>query len=414
MQAVILAAGESSRFWPLNAAHKSLAKIMGKSMIEWTIEGVRKAGINDIIVVQDPGRDIEKHLAAKGVRFVVQAEPKGMGNAILQAEKFLKDRFFVLNPNHIDADFFIKLMLEKQRQRKSEMVLLCKETDNPWNYGILEAEGDEAKNLVEKPERGKEPSNLKVAGIYLLPKNFMEYYRKISEHIYAYEDALRLFMKENRVRIVKTNKDTPTLKYPWDLFGAAKILMSEKLKKQNIAKTAEIAKHAVIEGGVHVGENTKIFENAVVKGPCYIGDNCVIGNNALIREKTNIENGCVIGANCELARTIVQDDTHIHSGYVADSVIGKNCRFGAGVITANVRIDRGEVKSKVKGKEIGTGLKHLGVIVGDNTKFGVGVRLMPGVMIGSDCVIGPGSVVFENVEDNMKFYTKFNNMKEKI
>ncbi len=387
---------------------------MGKSLIEWTIESVRKSGVRDIIVVQDSDRGIENNLAVKGVRFVVQHKPKGMGNAILQAEKFLNDRFFVLNPNHVNADFFMKPMMEKQRQEKCEMVLLGKDTDNPWNYGILEVKGGEAKNLIEKPERGKEPSNIRVAGIYLLPKNFMEYYRKVSEHIYAYEDALRLFMQENKVCVVKTDKDTPTLKYPWKLFGAAKILMSKKLKGKKIAKTAEIAKHAVIEGDVHVGENTRIFENAVVKGPCYIGDNCVIGNNTLVRGNVSIESGCIIGANCELARAIVQDDTHIHSGYVADSVIGRNCRFGAGVITANVRVDRNEIKSKVKGKEIGTGLKRFGVIVGNNSMFGVGVKLMPGVMIGSGCVIGPGSVVFGNVEDDTKFYTKFDNVKEKI
>ena len=45
MQAVILTAGESSRFWPLNQRHKSLIKIMGRPLIWYTIEGLKKSGI---------------------------------------------------------------------------------------------------------------------------------------------------------------------------------------------------------------------------------------------------------------------------------------------------------------------------------------------------------------------------------
>ena len=59
MQAIILAAGESSRFWPLNQKHKSLIKIMGKFLISYTIAGLRKLGVHDIIVVQGKEKDIE-------------------------------------------------------------------------------------------------------------------------------------------------------------------------------------------------------------------------------------------------------------------------------------------------------------------------------------------------------------------
>ena len=62
MQAVILAAGESLRFWPLNQRHKSLLKIMGRPLIFYTIESLKKAGIKDIIIVQGPKKDIEEDL----------------------------------------------------------------------------------------------------------------------------------------------------------------------------------------------------------------------------------------------------------------------------------------------------------------------------------------------------------------
>jgi len=86
--------------------------------------------------------------------------------------------------------------------------------------------------------------------------------------------------------------------------------------------------------------------------------------------------------------------------------------LGAGAITANVRIDRGEIKSVVKGEKIGTGLKSLGAIVGENTKTGIHCSLMPGVLIGSNCQIGPNSIVFENLENNTIFFSKFEGIKK--
>ena len=90
MQAVVLAAGQSSRFWPLNRRHKSLIKIMGKPLIWYTIESLRKAGINDIIIVQNPSRDIEEELKNRdlNLKYIIQKEPKGAGNDLIQAEEF--------------------------------------------------------------------------------------------------------------------------------------------------------------------------------------------------------------------------------------------------------------------------------------------------------------------------------------
>lgn len=416
-QAVILAAGESSRFWPLNQRHKSLLKIMGRPLIWYTIESLKKIGIKDIMIVQGPKKDIEEelrnHNLGSDIKYVVQSEQKGMGNAIVQAKDYLKDQFFVLNAERFDCEDGIKLILEKQKSSKgAKLLLLGAKTDNPQLYGILELEGDRAKGLIEKPKKGKEPSNVKVVGIYFLPKEFLDYYQKVPEQMYAFEDALALYMKENETKVAITEKDTPSLKYPWDLLKVKQILMDNFLELK-ISETAKISKNVTIEGKVYVGKNTKIFEGATIKGPCYIGDNCVIGNNSLIREHTNLENNVLIGAMAEVTRSIFQEDVHAHSGYFGDSIFGKGCKMGAGTITANVRIDRGPVKSAVKSEKIETGLNSLGVIMGENSKIGINCSLMPGVLIGSNCLVGPNSLVAENIKDNTTFYTKFQKVVKK-
>ncbi|GAH65433.1 unnamed protein product, partial [marine sediment metagenome] len=267
MQAVILAAGESSRFWPLNQRHKSLLKIMGRPLIFYTIESLKKAGIKDIIIVQGPKKDIEQELKSYDlgidIKYVIQEEPKGMGNAVMEAQELISEPFFTLHAHKVDVGDYIKPMIEKFKESKAELMFLGIKTDQPWLYGMLQLEGDKAKGLIEKPEKGKEPSNIKVAGIYLLPTKFFEYYKKVPEHQYAFEDALDLYMKENEARVTIVEKEPSSFKYLWHLFEVTKLLMNSLIQKQEIHPSAKILKNVTIEGNVYIGKNTKVFEGAV-------------------------------------------------------------------------------------------------------------------------------------------------------
>jgi bifunctional UDP-N-acetylglucosamine pyrophosphorylase/glucosamine-1-phosphate N-acetyltransferase len=409
MKAVILSAGASSRFWPINGYHKSLIKIMGKPLIFWLIKGLEEKGIKEIIVIQGPNKEAERELAdfktENSISYVVQPEPKGTGDAILRAKDLVDDQFFVLNAERIDAKDHIGLILDKFKEQKSKLVLLAGETSNPWLYGILKVEGDKVIDLIEKPERGEEPSNLKIVGTYFLPKEFFDYLEKVPAHMYSLEEALLLYAKKEDVRIVKTEEKTFSLKYPWHLFEMKDYLFNNFLERE-IDETANISNSAEIKGKAFIGKNVKVLEGAVIKGPCYIGDNTIVGNNALIREYSNIEEDCLIGGFSEVTRSIFQRNVHTHSGYFGDSIFGRGCRIGAGTITANVRIDRETIESVVKGKAVDSGLNQLGSIVGNDTKIGVHVSLMPGVLVGGNCKIGPHSIVLDNIEDNTTFYTK--------
>lgn len=375
-------------------------------MILHTIESLKVKNINNALIIQGPNGTIEKELGERpGISYVIQPKPEGMGDAVIKAQNF--GSTLVFHAHKINAGEDAKKIIDKAQESRAGLVFLGAKTDRPQLYGVLELEGDRVKGIIEKPEKGKEPSDVRVAGSYLLPENFSEYYKRVPSRHYAFEDALNLYAKENEARLVMAEQDNSSLKYPWQLFEITKHLLDSRLKGQEIHPTAQIAKNVVIEGDVYIGENTKIFEGAVIKGPCYIGSNCIIGNNAIIRDYTNLEDGVMVGALAEVARSIFQKNAHVHSGYFGDSILGENCRVGAGTVTANTRLDRGEIKVKVKGEKIGTGLTSLGVIAGENTNIGINVSLMPGVLIGSNCAIGPGSVVFENLEDNTVYYTKF-------
>jgi bifunctional UDP-N-acetylglucosamine pyrophosphorylase/glucosamine-1-phosphate N-acetyltransferase len=415
MQAVILAAGECSRFWPLNCKHKSLIKIMGKPLILYLVEALKKEGIKEIIIIQGKNKDIEGELKKynlKGIKYVIQPKPLGSGEAILRTESLVKDHFFVFNAERIDAKEYVKPILKKfkilnsSKEKKDRLIISAGPTKTPWLFGILKLKGDRVLDIVEKPKPGKEFSNLKITGVYFLPKVFFIYLKKVPIHPYSLEEALLNYAKKEDMRMVNIKKDTFALKYPWDLFEIKKYIFDNFLERK-IAKTAKIGRDVLIEGKVLIGDNTKVFEKAIIKGPCYIGKNCIVGNNVLIRGYANLEDNNLIGAKAEVARSIFQNSCQIHSGFFGDSIFGDYCLIGAGTITGNVRIDRGEIKSTIKGEKINTGLKSFGCVMGKNVRTGIQCSFMPGVLIGENSRIGPKSFVNENIEKNSFYYTKF-------
>ena len=419
LQAVILAGGESLRFWPLNSRHKSLLRIMGKPLIWYTIDGLRKIGVEDIVIVQGLKRDIEEELKnfpeIKKISYVIQPEANGMSGAMIAVKSRIKGQFFAVFAHSVDCQGVAEKMLEKSRRTGAKTVLVGQETKDPWLYGVARLEGDKLLEVIEKPEQGKEPSNIKINGIYLLDNRYFDYLEKVIGAVHfnkEFETAVSAYAKENDSRIVELDRDYEgiSLKYPWHLFKVRKYLFDNFLTKKTVARSAWVAKTAIIEGNVFIGENVKIYEGAVIKGPCYIGDNSIVGNNSIVRDYCNLESGTMVGALCEAGRVIFQPDVHIHSGYFGDSILDRGVRVGAGAITANVRADRGEISVLVKKEKnsvkeaakIGAGLKSLGVIIGENSKIGARATFMPGRFIGKNCFVGPSTVVMHNIDDNRK------------
>jgi len=381
---------------------------MGRPLIAWTLKAVERSGIKEAIVVQAPNRAVEEALKDTQLdlelRYVIQERPKGMGDALLAARDELHESFFVLNAHQFRADRWIFSMREKSRKSGAKLVLAGQPTREPWKYGMLKLDGDRALTIVEKPAPDEAPSDVRALGIYLLPLEFLEYLERVEQHQYSFEDALARYMGEHDVRVVVQDEPAVSLKYPWDLFQAARLLM-EDLKPYQ-APTAQISPLAHIEGAVHIEEGVKIYEYAVVKGPCYLGRGCVIGTHALVREYTDLEAGVVIGAYSEVARSLFQEGASTHSGYFGDSIFDRGARAGAGTITANVKAYRDEIKPVVKGERVPTGLRSLGAIVGRETQLGIGVKTMPGVLIGAHSFVGPGTLVTENVPSKTRYFVK--------
>jgi NDP-sugar pyrophosphorylase family protein len=176
MQAVILAAGKSERFWPLNKEHKACFQLMGKPLIFWCLRGIEKIRkIKEVLIVQSPKRDIEECLKNFKfnfkIKFLIQRKPLGMGNALWQAKKFLKDYFFILNGDVLNSDEILKSMIEKfEKEKKS--ILAGQRTKNPQIFGMLKLKGNRILKLSKNQKREKNLQKLKPLGFISWSQNF--------------------------------------------------------------------------------------------------------------------------------------------------------------------------------------------------------------------------------------------------
>jgi len=407
MQAVILVAGQSKRFYPYTSyGHKSMVPVMGKPLLQHTLESLKKANIQSVVIVVGKESNIPeqlKEVSGLSVTFITQEEALGMGDALTKAESILEERFFLLSGYHLDIVDFAKDMIRMQKSAQ-DVVLLAKEDTILERYGVLEVEGDRVRSLIERPE-AMEGTKLRVVSMYLLNKTFLQTLHDIPTEHYHFEKALDAYAKNNVVRFVKTDLPTITLKHSWDLLTVKDYLLSKI--KRSVSSKAKIAKSVIIEGNVHVADGVKILEGACIKGPCFLGQRVIVGNNAIVRGGVVAEEDVVIGAQLEVKNSFLMKGTTTHSGFMGDSVVGMYTRLAGAFYSANVRFDRGEIMAKVRDEQVNTHRKHIGAMIGEYVNTGVGVTTMPGVSIGNHVTIGPSTMITENIEDNTLMYAKF-------
>lgn len=209
-KAVFPVAGFGTRFLPFTKAiPKEMLPIVDKPVIQILAEEASKSGIEEIILVTGRGkRAIEDHfdscweleylLGKKGKDeelkiakqmenlakfiFVRQPEPKGDGDAILQAESVVGNEPFCV----VFGDDIIKnkvpavaQLLEVFEREQSPVIGVQEVAEKDVSkFGIVEpkANGDvfEIIKMVEKPSIKEAPSNLAIIGQYICTPEIFE------------------------------------------------------------------------------------------------------------------------------------------------------------------------------------------------------------------------------------------------
>ena len=205
-KAVLPVAGLGTRVLPgTKTTPKELLNVVDRPILSYIVEEAREAGIEHIVFVTGRAKqaiedyfdhqiELEAQLLAKGkteilemmnaelatageMSFTRQMQPLGLGHAVWCARDIIGDEpFAVLLPDVIvDAEpGALKQLVGAYEELGGNVIgVEAVPESETHKYGIVDPEsrdGDRIrmKGMVEKPARGTAPSNLSIAGRYIL------------------------------------------------------------------------------------------------------------------------------------------------------------------------------------------------------------------------------------------------------
>lgn len=133
---------------------------------------------------------------------------------------------------------------------------------------------------------------------------------------------------------------------------------------------------AVVDPGVHIGENTNIWHFSHVLSGSMIGPDCKIGQNVVIGPDVTIGTGCKI-----------QNNVSVYPGVTLED----NVFCGPSMVFTNVHNPRCEIPRMA---ELRKTLARKGATIGANS------TIVCGVTLGRYCFVGAGAVVTKDVPDH--------------
>jgi UTP--glucose-1-phosphate uridylyltransferase len=274
-KAIITDAGFASRYLPITkTVPKAMLPLGNKPIMQYVVEECVEAGIEEIIIVATPEGEpiyadyfnngvnrIRKQLASQGKedryqpvqqvldfpKIVVITQdpslPYGNGSPVASAQKFVEgeEAFLVMYSDDVvfgtpgDA----KAMVDLYNARPDvEGIIMAQEVspDVVDKYGIISfkpGSENELDNIIEKPDKGTEPSQLASYGRYLLKPSVFEHLTPTNlgkdAELWTV-DAITQIAKTKTVLVEKTKAHWLTTGDPENYFRAhlAFVLQTEK------------------------------------------------------------------------------------------------------------------------------------------------------------------------------------------
>ena len=297
-KAVIPAAGLGTRFLPATKAQpKEMLPIVDKPTLQYIIEEAVASGIEEILIITgknkksiedhfDKSVELELELEQKGktelleivrniskminIYYIRQKEPKGLGDAIYCARSFIGDEPFavMLGDDIVDNDVpcLKQLMSAYEEYRTTILGVQTVAPEDANKYGIIEAKYIEdrvykVKDLVEKPELDKAPSNIAILGRYIITPEIFDILEDLpagkggevqltdalktlskKEAMYAYEFEGRRYDVGDKLGFLEATVDfalkKPELQGPFMEY--LKKVCSERTVEKEVALSAEL------------------------------------------------------------------------------------------------------------------------------------------------------------------------------
>lgn len=431
----IMAAGKGTRL--KSQLPKVLHEVGGKPLLEHVIRAaVRIVAAADVYAII--GHDAERVRAAMahtGVKFVLQAEQRGTGHALMLAREALAayDHVIVLSG---DAPLITPETIGRLRDfhlaERAAMTLLSADLENPTGYGRVlrkSAGSAEVKAIVEEKAASAEQKKIREinSGFYVF--SVKELYGNIERlstdnaHGEYYLTDMAAVLRQSKQRVVafKTAKASEVLG------GNTRAELSEIDEKMRMAKCQSLMADGVtvfypgtcvFDADVEVAPDTVIEPYVQLLGNTKIGAGCRVRSYSVIRD-AEIGNGVVVRPGCVIegakigGGAIVGPFSHLRPG----SEIGEGAHVGNFVETKKIKLGKGSKANHLtylgdaeigEGVNIGAGTitcnydgvnKHTTVIE-DGVFIGSDSTLVAPVRVGRGAYVGAASCITEDVPED--------------
>ncbi len=209
--AVILAGGEGKRM--KSNMPKPMSQVLGRPMLQWVIDSVRGAGVENICVVKGFKKEcIEEYVATLPykVETVYQAERLGTGHAVMMAKDFLKENkgdvvILCGDAPFMDKDTIADAFNQHDSNNASATVISAVLEDSTGYGRIVRNEDGSLKAIVEQKEADEETLKIKEVnsgGYWFDTEDLLSVLDKITADNAAAEyylpDALKLLLSEGK------------------------------------------------------------------------------------------------------------------------------------------------------------------------------------------------------------------------
>ncbi len=430
LQVLIMAAGKGTRMVSNRA--KVLHPVCGVPMLRFIYDAAKMLEPDGMIIVIGHEADLVRDsLKESDVRFVLQAEQRGTGHAVMVARDLLEgmsgDLLVLYGDTPKIRHETLRKLAESHRRSGAATTLLTARTDNPCGYGrILRDASGRIQAIIEERDATAEQRLIAEinAGLYcfrippmlsaldrISDRNAQgEYYltdivsiqREAGAQIEAllHDDFDELQGINTRSELAATSR-TLRLRKNQELMAKGVTLIDPECTYVDldvvVEKDATLHPMVTLQGTTRIGEGTIVHSgsrilNSDVEADVTILDCCLITDSHVCRGATvgpfaRVRDGSRVGGHCrlgnfvELARsTLGEGSKAAHHAYLGDASIGRNANIGAGVITCNY-----------------DGARKHATIIEDGVFVGSDCQLVAPIRIGRRAYVAAGSCITQDV-----------------
>ena len=416
LEILILAAGKGTR---MNSdTPKVLQPLLGIPMIEHVVAKSLSLKPKKITMLIHKGLKFLEKKYPK-INFIIQEPQLGTGHAVqifTKKNNTKKNNVLVLYGDNplIDEQDLKKVVLHL---KNNHICLLGFEQKNNSSYGVIVEKNNQVDSIVEYKDATEEQKKIEIcnSGIMGLSSKVLSYIFDIKNNNKKKEfyltDIVKISKKYNHLTklIVAKNSNSALGVNDMKELSVAEKILQDSLRD----KALKHGVHMKSPETVFLSKDTKFGKNVTIDPYVVIGAKVVIGNQVHIQSFSHIENAVIknkvsIGPYARIRPgTILDDNSKVgnfveiknskidkfskvnHLSYVGDADVGERVNIGAGTITCNYD---GVKKSKTKIKK--------------NSFIGSNTSLVAPVTIGKNSIIGAGSVITKNVNDNKLALTR--------